>query len=396
MSNPLALFPIALAAAKGRIDGLPAASAVAAGFTLLQRSAALVRALAGRRSAILLPPSAAVLTALAASDGRGAVLLPALASGDAMTALLDGEDVGAVFTTSAHAAQLPPSDRAVVLLDGAPRSATVIARGTATTIDLGSHFGLDLEGEEDEGRDEECVITCVITPSAAPHGIVFTHRNLFGVARGAVDATSLLKSDHALALMPPDNVAAFALSFAGPLLAGARASTMSKFDAAEAVRRIVDDRVTHLAGDATQYEAMAEVLEQHDYATPPSALRVCVSLGAAPSAALNERWRRLTTVELRSAHGTPEAPLTLFNAPHFANRPGAIGVPFPGIQVSVRDPKTAIPVSRGQAGFLWVRGTPVVSARLRPSTADGPLRDDWLQTSQRVRERPDGAFEFAD
>ncbi len=308
MSNPLALLPIALAAAKGRIDGTPAAGAVAAGFTLLQRSAALVRALAGRRSAILLPPSAAVLTALAASDGRGAVLLPVLAPGDALTAMLDDGDVGAVFTTAALAPQLPPGDRAVVLLDGAPRRATVRARETETTIDLGSHFGLDLEGEEDEGRDEECIVRYTPAGSAAALRTTFTHRDLFTLARFSADATSLRASDHALAVMPLHDVEAFALSFAGPLLAGARVSTMGRFDAADTARLIHEDGVTHLVAEATMYAAIADALEQRAPATAPLGLRACTCVGAAPPAALPHRWRQLTGEALRVARGIQEAP----------------------------------------------------------------------------------------
>lgn len=308
MSNPLALLPIALAAAKGRINGYPAAGSVAAGFTLLQRSAPLVRALAGRRSAILLPPSAAVLAALAASDGRGAVLLPASADGDALTAMLDNENVGAVFTTSALAPQLPSGDRTVVLLDDAPRSATVRARGTETTIDLGSHFGLDLEGEEDEGRDEECIVRYTPAGPAAALRTTFTHRDLLTLARFAVDATSLRSSDHALAVMPLHDVEAFALSFAGPLLAGARISTMGRFDAAEAARRIREDGVTHLVAEATMFAAIANVLEPSAPATAPMGLRACTCVGLAPTAALQEQWRELSGQELRVAHGIEDSP----------------------------------------------------------------------------------------
>ncbi|MBI5600689.1 MAG: AMP-binding protein [Gemmatimonadetes bacterium] len=307
MSNPLALLPIALAAAKGRIDGHPAAGSVAAGFTLLQRSAALVRALAGRRSAILLPPSAAVLTALAASDGRGAVLLPALAHGDAQAVMLDDGDVGAVFTTSALAPQIPPDDRAVVLLDDAPRSATVRARGTETAIDLGSHFGLDLEGEEDEGRDEECIVRYTPAGAAAALRTTFTHRDLFTLARFAVDATSLRTGDHALAVMPLHDVEAFALAFAGPLLAGARVSTMGHFDAAEAARFIREDGVTHLVADAAMYAAIADALAPHAAATASTGLRACTCVGPAPTAALQDRWRQLTGEPLRVARGIEEA-----------------------------------------------------------------------------------------
>ena len=115
MSNPLALLPLALAAGGGRIGTagtapshfLEAQQLVAAGLTLLQRSAPLVRALSGRRSAILLPTSSAFLTALAASDGRGAVLVNPLAAPAEIAFQIRDANVGAVFTTSAFAARLP-------------------------------------------------------------------------------------------------------------------------------------------------------------------------------------------------------------------------------------------------------------------------------------------------
>ncbi len=395
MSNPLSLFPIALAAGGGSLDGVPAAGAVAAGFTLLQRSAPLVRALAGRRAAILLPPGVACLTALAASDGRGAVLLSARSLHEAIAAQLDDADVGAVFTTRALAQSLPAAQRAVVLLDDAPRSATVIARGIETVVDLGSHFGLDLEGEEDAGRDEECIISYAASPSGAPRGAVFTHRNLLALARGAVDATSILKGDHVLASMPPSNLAAFALTVAGPLLAGARITTMARFTAAEALRLVERGAVTMLCGDAEMFGAIASAIESRGTTLEAPALRVSVCVGAPADLALQDRWLRWTDTELRQAHGVTEAPLCLFNAPHFPNRRGTLGVPFPGMQVSVRDPVTGAPMVPGAAGVLWLRGAPVFSAYLH-AAADGlPWSDGWLQTRERVRERNDGAYEHA-
>ncbi|MDB4898923.1 MAG: hypothetical protein JWN53_731, partial [Gemmatimonadetes bacterium] len=138
MTNPLSLLPLALAAGGGTVDGFETQQLVAAGLTLLQRSAPLVRALSGRRSAILLPTSPAFLVALAASDGRGAVLInPLAAPAEVAFQCLDA-DVGAVFTSSALADRLP--DTVVrVLLDDAPRAARVLAGGATSTVDLGSH-----------------------------------------------------------------------------------------------------------------------------------------------------------------------------------------------------------------------------------------------------------------
>jgi hypothetical protein len=160
-----------LAAAGGRIDSLPASQLVAAGFTLLQRSAPLVRMLAGGRSALLLPPGPAAVVALAASDGRGAVMLPLGAPPSELAALCAASDVGAVFTTDALHSRLPAS-LGVVCLDQVPRSAVVHGPdGRTQTVDLGSHVGLTIEGETDlPGRGEEALLL----PSAPP--IVLSHR----------------------------------------------------------------------------------------------------------------------------------------------------------------------------------------------------------------------------
>src|SRR5215213_1180729 len=103
MTDPLSLLPLAVAAGGGRIDGLEAARVVAAGLTLLQRSPALVRALNGRRAAILLPTSHQFFTALAAAEGRGAVLVNPLAAPPEIAFQLVDANVGAAFTNRALA-----------------------------------------------------------------------------------------------------------------------------------------------------------------------------------------------------------------------------------------------------------------------------------------------------
>ena len=117
-----------MAAGGGRLDGFETQQLVAAGLTLLQRSAPLVRALSGRRSAILLPASPAFVTALAASEGRGAVLINPLASRVEAAYQTADARVGAVFTTTELAGRLPDHVTRV-LLDDVPRSARVVVDG---------------------------------------------------------------------------------------------------------------------------------------------------------------------------------------------------------------------------------------------------------------------------
>ena len=109
MSNPLSVLPLAMAAHGGSLDDTRATQLVSAGLTLLQRSAPLARALYGKRAAL---------------------------------------------------ADRLPASMPQVLLDDAPRHAAVLIAGALTTIDLGSHIGLELEGYADEAAAPSTCRNC--------------------------------------------------------------------------------------------------------------------------------------------------------------------------------------------------------------------------------------------
>lgn len=223
MSDPLALFPFAIAAGGGHIDGLETARLVAAGVTLLQRSAPLVRALSGKRSAILLPPGPAFITALAASDGRGAVLLSVEMTASQIAQRLAQYQVGAVFTDGARSTLLP-SALPKVLLDAAPTAARVVVDDGARDIDLGSHFGLSLEGSRDaEGMDDECMIAN--DAQDASIGTIWTHRMLLDATRLAARALGMTPMHRLTVVGTWSDIPTFIETGAAPLYHGAHLTT---------------------------------------------------------------------------------------------------------------------------------------------------------------------------
>ncbi len=243
MSDPLALLPLAIAAGGGRLGSFDASQLVAAGLTLLQRSAPLVRALAGKRSAILLPSTPAFLVALAASDGRGALLLEEQSSPASIASQLAEAHVGAVFTVACLASLLPVGIP-VVLLDEAPRTARVRVPGRTMLVDLGSHHGLSLEGDTaTAGRDEECV--AVVDPSHALHA--HTHRQLIAAGRAAVAELLLTPVDHVLSLLHCGDPESVSIALAAPLFAGARVSLLTPTSIADVVHAAERDDVSMIA-----------------------------------------------------------------------------------------------------------------------------------------------------
>jgi long-chain acyl-CoA synthetase len=395
MSDPLTLLPLAAAAAGGSIDGVPAAQLVAAGLTLLQRSAPLVRALAGRRSAILLPTSQQYLTALAASEGRGAVLVNPLAAPAEIAYQLADADVGAIFTSRAFVDRIP--DGVVrVLLDESPRCAQVIAAGATATIDLGSHHGLELEGEAGvEGSDEEAAIVYTSAMAGIPLGAVLTHRNLLANARSTVVAAQATRDDHALAVLPFAHLFGLTVTGMMPLLAGGRVTTMERFNPFRAMELLESEGVTQFVAVPAVFIGLLAAIARTGGRLRARALRVCISGGAVLPLEVQDRWFDATGVELRQGYGLTEAaPVCLFNRVDRPNRRGSLGIPYPGVDVVIRNESTFEALPDGIPGEICVRGANVSPGYLRGGEAGLARRDGWLRTGDRGVRNADGTITF--
>lgn len=399
MTDPLALLPLAAAARGGTIDDIESAALVAAGLTLLQRSAPLVRALAGRRAGILLPTSPAFLTALAASEGRGTVLVNPLAAPREVAYQIADSEVGAVFTTAALAAKLP-SDVVRVLLDDSPRSATVLAAGASRTADLGSHFPLTLEGDPDAaGREEEAAVVYTSAMHGRPLGAILTHRGLLANAHATRQAAALTSDDRVLAALPFSHLFGLVVAGIGPLLSGARIATMPRFQPVRALEAL-ESGITTFVGVPAMYIAMLAAIERRGTRFRRSALRVCICGGAPLDSAVQDRWFDATGVELRQGYGLTEAsPVALFNHAGMPNVRGTLGVPYPGVDVAIRDPASDAPMADDATGEICVRGPTVFAGYVRSdASASAPtgleVRDGWLRTGDLGARRPDGSFVF--
>ena len=395
MTDPLAVLPLALAAGGGTVDGFDAAQLVSAGITLLQRSAPLVRALAGRRAALLLPTSPQFVVALAASEGHGAVLVNPLAAPAEIAFQLRDANVGAVFTVASLATRLP-DDTVRVLLDEAPRSARVLASGTTRDVDLGSHFGLHLEGERDAaGRDEEAAIVYTSAMAGRPLGAIVTHRNLLANARATIEAAELTPMDHSLAVLPFAHLFGLTVTGTAPLLNAGRVTTMARFNPITAIDAIRNGGVTLFTGVPAVFAGMLAALQRAGGRLEAPSLRLCICGGAVLPVALQDAWFDATGVELRQGYGLTEAgPVCLFNRVQLPNRRGTLGVPFPGVEVAIRDPLTNTPRPQGAEGEICVRGDNVFAGYVGGSGDGLPVRDGWLHTGDLGVQNADGTVSF--
>ncbi|MEJ7809080.1 MAG: AMP-binding protein [Gemmatimonadaceae bacterium] len=393
MTEPLALLPLAAAARGGRLGGHEAAQLVAAGFELLRRCPPLVRALSGRRAAILLPTSPAFLTALAASDGRGAVLLNPLASPSEILHQLTDARVGAAFTHAALAAKLPPI-LPRVLLDDSPRTARWLGDGRTRDVDLGSHFGFPLEGADDApGRDEEAAIVYTSAMAGTPLGAILTHRGLLANARATVVSTELSREDRTLAVLPLSHLFGLTVTCVAPLLAGGDVLPTDRFNPLRAAEQLGAGEVTALIGVPAVFAAVLAGLGRRGAGS--GALRLSICGGAPLAPELQSRWADTTGVELRQGYGLTEAgPVCLFNRVQLPNRHGTLGMPLPGVEISIRDPGSSAALPVGAVGEICVAGENVFAGYVSGGEHGLQTRGRWLHTGDQGAADADGTVTF--
>jgi long-chain acyl-CoA synthetase len=405
VTDPLSLFSLALAAHGGRVDQFDAQQLVAAGLTLLRRCVPLVRALSGRRAAILLPTSPQFFVALAAAEGRGAVLINPLASPSEIAYQIADANVGAVFTMTALVGNVPDVVLRVTL-DDAPRRATVIDAGVVRDVDLGEHSPLSLEGELNApASDDEAAIVYTSAMAGRPLGAVLTHRNLLSNARATIAAGRNTSDDRTLAVLPLAHLFGLVVTAAAPILAGATVVTMPRFHPARAVELIAGGEVTEIVGVPTVFAAILATLDRE--ARGAGALRLCICGGSRLDGRLQDMWYDATGVELRQGYGLTEAgPVCLFNRVDEPNRRGTLGTAFPGVDVTLREPigydESGRPrASTGRAdqrlddGEICVRGDNVFRGYLSNGDAGLPRENGWLHTGDLGRRNADGTITFA-
>ncbi|HEX6048475.1 MAG TPA: AMP-binding protein [Gemmatimonadaceae bacterium] len=404
MSDPLGLLPIAIAAGHGRVDGFETQQLVAAGLTLLQRSAPLVRALTRRRAGILLPTSPAFVTALAASEGRAAVLINPLAAAPEIEYQIADAAVGAVFTTSELERRLPPYVTRV-LLDDIPRVARVVSDGMSRDVDLGSHFGLTLEGDADApGSAEDAAIVYTSAMAGTALGARLTHANLLSNARATVEAGAMTRDDHALAVLPFSHLFGLVVSGVAPLLAGGAVTTMARFNPPRTIELLESEPISILVAVPAVFAGLAGLLGRRRTVLRSERLRLCICGGAPLAPEVQDRWFDLTGTELRQGYGLTEAgPVCLFNRVSLANRRGTLGVPLPGVGVSVRDPQSPAECPDETEGEICVAGPNVFAGYLnvaRPPSHNEPWiaglarEGEWLRTGDRGVRHADGTVSF--
>lgn len=219
-----------------------------------------------------------------------------------------------------------------------------------------------------------------------PKGVVSTHRNLEAQIQTLVDAWHWRPEDHTLCVLPLHHVHGIVNVVSCSLWAGACCEFLPEFDADNVWEIFRRGEVNVFMAVPTIYHkliAVWDAMSSGEQAASSAALRkmrLMVSGSAALPVSVMERWEKISGHRLLERYGMTELGMAISNPYDGERRPGAVGLPLPGVHVRLAD-EADQPVA-GTPGEIQVRGDNVFKeywgqpeATRKAFTADG-----WFRT----------------
>ncbi len=323
------------------------------------------------RVGVLAPSSAACATAIVACwyCGRTPVPLNFLLAPPELQCIVRDAGIDLVVTIEMFAPLVAAVGAKALLLSG-----RTLAPGAIQTPAV-------------HGADAGAVIYTSGT-SGDPKGVVLSFDNITTNALSAAEHAQIDADQVLLSVLPQFHSFGFTGMTVVPLLLGATVHYLPRFTPLSVVSTIAEKRVSVFMAVASMHAAIA-LLKQAEPAALAS-LRLAISGGEPLPTRVAETFERRFGVTLHEGYGLTEtSPIVSINVPG-AHRPGSVGRPIPGVQVTARDAAgRALPI--GQEGELCVQGPCVMQGYLnKPEQTAQVLRGGVLFTGDIGRVDPDG------
>ena len=239
----------------------------------------------------------------------------------------------------------------------------------------------------DISPDRRAMILYTSGTTSKPKGVVTTHANIQAQIESLVTAWEWSAADRIPLFLPLHHIHGIINVTSCALWSGATIEPFAKFDAASILDRVRADAYTLFMAVPTIYVKLIQSLEAASPADRAAfvagfkKMRLMVSGSAALPASVHEQWTALTGQKLLERYGMTEIGMALSNPFHGERRPGAVGVPLPGVEVRLKTEAGKIITGEDEPGEIQVRGPGVFRAYWnRPEASAESFDDGWFRT----------------
>jgi len=243
---------------------------------------------------------------------------------------------------------------------------------------------------------DTAVIIYTSGTTGKPKGAELTHSNL--LLNCKVVVPELLPFGHddvALATLPLFHSFGQTCMQNAVIAAGGTFTLLPRFGPQEAFEIIARDRVTIFAGVPTMYFALlhSEDADRYDL----SSLRHCMSGGAAMPVDVMRAFEAKYPVQILEGYGLSEtSPIASFNMLDRPRKPGSVGYPVWGVEMSIRDDDDQ-PMPDDERGEICIRGHNIMKGYLkRPEATAETIRDGWFHSGDIGVRDDDGCYTIVD
>jgi malonyl-CoA/methylmalonyl-CoA synthetase len=223
------------------------------------------------------------------------------------------------------------------------------------------------------GPDDLAAILYTSGTTGRAKGAMLTHDNLASNALALAELWRFSADDVLIHALPVFHTHGLFVAVNVALVAGATMIFQPRFDADALVAAL--PRATTLMGVPTFY---TRLLDHPGLTRERTAhMRLFVSGSAPLLAETHARWRDRTGQAILERYGMTETNMIASNPYDGERRPGAVGLPLPGVSLRVADPETGAILPQGAVGIVEVKGPNVFKGYWRmPEKTASEFRAD--------------------
>lgn len=241
--------------------------------------------------------------------------------------------------------------------------------------------------------DGDDAAAIVYTSGTTGHskGAILTRNNFAANTVNLLACWHITSKDRYLAALPLFHVHGLGNGVHVWLASGCRMRLVERFDINRAPALFETFRPTLFFGVPTIYHRLLE-LEDEQARRIGARMRLFVSGSAPLPTHTLEAFRAKFGHIILERYGMSETLMNIGNPYDGERRPGAVGLPLPGVSVKVLDP-AGQPVPDGEVGELYVRGPNVCAGYWRrPDATVEAFIDGWFRTGDLAHRSADGYY----
>ncbi len=247
-----------------------------------------------------------------------------------------------------------------------------------------------------EPDDDLAAILYTSGTTGRPKGAMLTHTNLVANTQSVVKAMKWQAGkDKVLLVLPMFHAFAATVGMLTPLTCGCAFIPLQKFDPDQVVRTVEETTATIFLAVPSMYNILLRIKDERVACF--ESIRFCVSGGASMPLEVMRRFEDKFQKKVYEGDGPTEcSPVTCVNPIGGLTKPGTVGLPVPGVEMSiVDDAGKVLPI--GEVGEIAVKGVSVMKGYWNlPEETAASFMGEWFLTGDLGTEDGDGYFSIVD